>query len=95
MAPVLASADIVGSYVPFLVLRAWCVGFAIYAIRLASQAGGFRKLWQGPFFLMVVTFSFVWGLETQHWAIIDWACAVAVLVSMPFLRTIPASHPAL
>jgi hypothetical protein len=90
VAPVFAAADLGIGYLPFLLLRGWMIGFALYGLILSSQAGGFRRVWRVPYVALGVVFAFVWGLEVEYWAAIDWGFAAAILASALFLRTEPA-----
>jgi hypothetical protein len=89
-APILAAADIAGSYLPWAALRLWMVGFAVYGFILARQAGGLRRLWQGFYAAVGFFFAFVYGLEVEEWALIDLTVALLVGLSALFLRTEPS-----
>lgn len=89
LAPIVADANILGSYVPFILLRLWLVGFSLYGILLARRAGGFRRGWVAVYALIGATFTLVWGLEVEMWAVLDWLAAGLVLLSTAFLRTEP------
>ena len=92
-APLLANADLVQSYLPWLVLRIWMIGFALYATSLARRAGGLRRIWRIPYGAVALVFAFVWGPDVKVWAVIDWFTAGVVAVSALFLRTEPAPTP--
>jgi len=89
LAPVLASGNLFHSYVPFLVLRLWIVGFCWYGAGLAHRAGGLRRSWQAIYVMIALPFLFLWGLKVEEWAIIDFIAAALVSVSAVFLRTAP------
>jgi hypothetical protein len=75
LAPLLAATDVFNSYIPFLLLRLWVIGFAL------------RRIWTIPYALMGGIFLFVWGLQVEEWALIDLSCAAMVAFSTLFLRT--------
>jgi len=57
---------------------------------LARRAGGVRRVWQAVYGLVALPFLFVWGLNVEGWAVIDWASAALIGVSAIFLRTEPS-----
>jgi len=89
LAPVLAAADLAGSYLPYALLRFWMIGFCLYGITLARSAGGLRRLWQVVYGAIAIPFAFIRGLEVEQWAVIDFVAAACVAASALFLRTEP------
>jgi hypothetical protein len=89
LAPFLAAANIFHSYLPFLFLRVWVIGFCWYGILLARRAGGFRKSWLVMYVIIALPFALVWGLKVDEWALIDLASAVLIGLSAVFLRSEP------
>ena len=87
LAPIVAELNLAGSYLPFIALRLWLVGFSVYGYVLAGQAGGLRRIWRWFYGMMFVIFALIWGLDVEVWAVIDWACAVLIGASALFLRT--------
>jgi hypothetical protein len=87
--PILADAELLQGYLPFLLLRVWMIGFSIYAYGLADLAGGMRRVWQVPYALTFLIFLFVWGLPSELWHLIDIVAALLVTMSALFLRTEP------
>ena len=87
--PILASADLIHSYVPYFLLRLWMVGFAVYGVKLSNSAGGWRTVWVVVYSGVGCVFAFVWGLEAEQWWSIDYASALLVALSAAFLRTEP------
>jgi hypothetical protein len=85
--PFVANADVMRSYTPWLVLRLWMAAFGMYGVVLSRNAGGFRRVWQNFYWLVVITFALVWGLSLQIWAVIDFTIAGLLLASAPFLRS--------
>jgi hypothetical protein len=51
------------------------LGFCWYCIFLARELSGRRRFWQVPFGLLAIPFALFWGLEVEHWAVIDIAGA--------------------
>lgn len=92
-APLLAAADLAGTYLPFLLLRGWLIGFSFYAFHLADAAGGLRRLWRFYYGALGITFAVVWGLRVEQWAVIDVVAAALTLLSVPFLRTKRSKSP--
>lgn len=93
LAPIVAELNLAGSYLPFLALRLWVVGFSVYGYILAGRAGGLRRTWRGLYGVMIFVFVFVSGLEVETWALIDWTCAALVGASAFFLRTEMSKSP--
>ena len=89
IAPIVAALNVAGTYLPFLFLRLWVTGFAVYAHGLAGCAGGLRRIWSGVYLIIAFPFVFIWGLDVAQWAMIDVAAAALVALSMLFLRTEP------
>ena len=89
IAPIVAALNLAGTYLPFLLLRLWVTGFAVYAHGLARCAGGLRRIWSGVYLIIAFPFVFIWGLDVAQWAMIDVAAAALVALSMLFLRTEP------
>jgi hypothetical protein len=89
-APFVAAFDLAGSYLPFSLLRLWMVGFAAYGWWLSGRAAGWRRIWRIFFLPLSLIFVFVRGLEVEEWAIIDFAAAALVGISVLSLRTEPA-----
>jgi DNA-binding NtrC family response regulator len=87
--PILATANVVGSYWPWLLLRLWMLGFCFYGGALAKRARGARRIWQGVFAGVAIPFAFVWGIEVEAWLVIDWASACVIALSTIFLRSEP------
>ena len=90
LAPFMAAGNVFHSYIPFLLLRLWTLGFCWYGMTLARRAGGVRRVWQAVYGLVALPFLFVWGLNVEGWAVIDWASAALIGVSAIFLRTEPS-----
>lgn len=89
LAPVLAGLDLAGSYLPYLLLRMWMIGFCIYGAMLARRAGGPRRAWQAVYVVIALPFALVWGLEVEQWAVIDLSAAALIGLSALFLRSEP------
>jgi len=94
LAPFLAAANVFHSYLPFLLLRVWVIGFCWYGGLLARRAGGFRRSWLLVYVLIALPFALVWGLKVDEWALIDLLSAALIGLSAIFLRTEPSQRGA-
>ena len=86
LAPIAAAADVFHSYLPFVLLRLWMVGFAAYAFALARRAERSLGLLQLSFLAIGFVFLFVWNLEVEQWAVIDVVAAAVIVLSVWPLR---------